>query len=628
MLDSIREGVKKPWVKVIVFMIVISFIFAGYFTSSFFLGDPNAVAVVNGESISRADFQQEYQREKSRRADYYNANVKTEEDERAFQETVLQTLIDRKVTEQSTENLGLRLSTTALRDVIQNSPNFKDAEGKYSAAIVDQTLARIGWSRAQLKSAFEYQETYQHLVDGVTGTEFFLGNEVKSEYELVSQKRSGKVLKINYEKFKPSIEITDADLESYYNENQEAFRIEEKVSVDYIELSIDKLKDAQEPTTEDIETYYQDNLPRYQGEDQKQYSHILVLNNDDEDAAKAKADAISAKLLAGEDFEQVAEANSDEWGDLGILIEGALEPAAEEIAQQLTEAGQVSQPVKIEDGYQILKLTNLVAGETQTLEQVKEQIITELKKQFAEEAFHSKAELLKEKSFEISDSLNEAAEAIGVVVETSPQFGLTSRDGIFANQQVKDAAFSSDVKEALMNSQPIELGENHLVVLRLKEHVPSEIQPLEQVKERVKNDVLQSKAKSKASEIADQVFTKLESSESVEDIVKAQSLEWTDLENVERNNAALSYMTSEKFFKMPAPAEGSTSYELVEDFQGFAILMLNKVEKGDWASAEDAAKKQRELFISRYFANAGYAGFIEDSRVKAEVRRNLDNLGQ
>ncbi|MCW8997467.1 MAG: SurA N-terminal domain-containing protein, partial [Kangiellaceae bacterium] len=616
MLESIREGVKKPWVKVIVFLIVISFIFAGYFTSSFFLGDPNAVAIVNDESISRVDFQQEYQRERSRRADYYNANVKTEEDEKAFQESVLQTLIDRKVTEQSTSNLGLRLSTVALRSVIQNDPNFKDADGNYSPAIVDQTLARIGMSREQLKSAFQYQEAYRHLVDGVTGTEFHLQSEVKSEYELISQKRSGKALKIDFEKFKQNLEITDADLETYYNENQEAFRIEEKVSVEYIELSIDKLQASQEPTSEDIEAYYQDNLPRYQGEDQKQYSHILVLNNDGEEAAEAKANAISQKLANGEEFKVVAEADSDEWGDLGILIEGALEPAAEEAAKQLVEEGQTSQPVKIEDGYQILKLTNLVAGETQTLEQVKDQITVDLKKQLAEEAYHSKAEILKEKSFEISDSLKESAEAAGVAIETSPMFGLSSRDGLFANQQVKDAAFSSDVKDALLNSTPIELGENHMVVLRLKEHQPSTIQPLEEVKERVKNSVTQSKAKKAAGEIADQVFAKLEAKEDTEQLIQEQKLQWTDLDNVERNNAALSYMTSQKFFKMPSPAEGEVEYEMVEDFQGFAILMLNKVEKGDWASAEDAAKKQRELFVSRYFANAGYSGFIQESRVK------------
>ena len=88
MLESIRNGVQKPWVKIVIFAIVISFIFAGYFTSSNFLGDPNAVAIVNGDSISRNEFQRAYRSVKSQQADYYNATVKTEEDERNFQENV------------------------------------------------------------------------------------------------------------------------------------------------------------------------------------------------------------------------------------------------------------------------------------------------------------------------------------------------------------------------------------------------------------------------------------------------------------------------------------------------------------------------------------------------------------
>ncbi|WP_196137395.1 SurA N-terminal domain-containing protein [Aliikangiella sp. G2MR2-5] len=627
MLESIREGVKKPWVKIVVFAIVISFVFAGYFTSSFFLGDPNAVAIVNGESISRVDFQREYQRVKAQQADYYNANVKTEEDEREFQERVLQDLINREVTQQATADLGMRLSDSALRKVIHEFPAFKDSEGNYSRSLVNQILVRNGMNDAELKSTFQFQETYTHLVDGITSTEFSLPEEARKDFELLMQKRSGKALKLNFEQFKSGIEVSEEEVQKYYNENQEAYRVEEKVSVDYIELSIDKLKAAQAPTDEEIESYYQDNITRFQGEDQKQFSHILILSNGDENAAKEKAEAIHAKLADG-DFIAIGEAEADEAGDLGILLEGALEPAADEAAKALTEVGQVSVPVKIEDGYQILKLTNLIAGEVQSLEQVKDELIVELKKIKAEEDFYAKSELLKEKAFEFSDSLQEASNASGIQVETSPLFGLSSREGIFANQLIKDAAFSSDVKEALLNSQPIEIGENHLVILRLKEHKPSTIEPFEAVKERVSSTILQTKAKEKAGELANIILEKVKAKEEVEEMLTENSLSWTELDDIQRNNASLSYMTNQKFFKLTPPAEGESTIDMVEDFQGFAILVLTEVKPGDWSSAEEAVKKQRELFTNRYFANSEHSGFIETMRLKADVRRNLDALAQ
>ncbi|TQV86617.1 SurA N-terminal domain-containing protein [Aliikangiella coralliicola] len=633
MLENIREGVKKPWVKVVVFVIVISFVFAGYFSSSFFLGDPNAVAVVNGESISQSEFQRAYNNFKARRADFYNANVKTEEDERNFQENVLQQLITMKVTEQSTNELGLRLSTNALRKVIQTDPNYQ-LDGKYSSGLVDQTLARAQISREAFKSIYANQETSQQLIGGITGTEFTLKSEAQSDYELMSQKRSGKVLKLDFEKFKAGLEIGEDDLNQYYQDNQEAFRIEEKVSVEYVELSVDSLQNAQDPTEEEVETYYQDNLSRFRSEEQRQYSHILILSEDGEDEALAKATAISERIAKGEDFAEIAKSESDDaptaevGGDLGILLPGSLEESAEEAVAKLVNAGDVTQPIKIEDGYQILKLTNLIEGNVQPLEQVKAELVPELKKQKAEEIFHAKAELLKEKSFEFADSLSEAATATELEVKTSNLFGQSSREGIFANQTVKDAAFSTDVKDGLLNSQPIELGENHIVVLRLKEHKPSEIQPLEEVKDRVRNNLIQSRAKQAAGDLANTLLTKLKAQESIDELLTENTLSWTDLDKIERNNASLSYTTNQQFFKMPTPAEGEVSLEMAEDYQGFAVLMLSQVEKGDWSKADDANKKQRELYISSYFANAGYSAFIENNRKNADVKRNLGVLSR
>ena len=633
MLENIREGVKKPWVKIVVFAIVISFVFAGYFSSSFFSGDPNAVAIVNGESISRTEFQRSYLNQKNQQAEYYRANVKTEEDERNFQESVLQQMITLKVREQAIADLGLRVSGERLRETIQSDPNYQ-VDGKYSKALVDQVIVNNRISSEQFKQFYMNSETVRQLITGVIDSEIGLAQEIKNDYELTAQKRTGKALSINYAPIREQLEISEENIAEYYQNNQENFRIEEKVSVDYIELSVPKLLPMQEVSAQELQEYYVENQDRYRADEQRQISHILILSKDDEDAALERITAIKARIDAGEDFAAIASAESDDiptresGGDLGILLPGAMEESFDKAANELEKAGDVSDPVKSNFGYHLIKLTAFVEGSVQPLEQVKEDLENELKKAKAEEAFFNKSELLERFAFEVADSLDRASQETGVTVETSEPFGKSSRDGIFANAAVKEAAFSSDVKEALRNSSPIQLGENHIVVVRLKETIPSIIQPLEDVKARVETSLKQEKAKEKAQQLSDQILEKLKAETPIEDILTENKLAWVDLDKVQRNNASLSYLSNQQFFKMPAPEEGTVSFDSVEDFQGFTILMLNNVEKGDWATAEEAIKKQRELFVTSYFANAVFNAFIEDRRKNSEVQRNLENLPQ
>ncbi len=633
MLDSIREGVKKPWVKVVIFAIIISFVFAGGFSASSLLGDPNAVAVVNGESVSRNEFQRALANEKARRADFYQANVKTEDDEKNFQENVLQQLITSKVSAQSVQELGFRLSKPALKKVIQSEPNYQ-LDGKYSSSLVEQTLARIGMSREEFKRAYQNQETARQLNAGLFQTDFSLDGEVRKEYELMSQKRSGRALKIDFALFNQNLDISEEEISQYYSDNQESFRIEETVSVDYLELSVADLQAQQVPTEEEIQTYYDDNLARFKSDDQRQYSHILILSNGDEDAALEKANALSKRLDAGEDFAEIAKTESDDiptretGGDLGILLEGSLDEPSEEAVKLLVNAGEITQPVKLDFGYQILKLTNLIEGETQSLEQVKDELLPELSKQLAEEAFYAKSEVLKEKAYEFADSLSEAAEATGLEIRTSPAFGHGESTGLFANSDVKAAAFSSDVMDGQLNSETIEVGDNHLLVLRTNTHTPSVIQPLEELTDRIKNIITQEKAKQNAEELANTLLTSLETKEPIDELLTEKELSWVDLDKIERNNATLTYLANSEFFKMSKPAEGSTSYQLVEDFQGYTILMLNAVEAGDWAEAEDADKTQRKLYVSSYYSNAGYLSYVQNLRKNAEVKRNQNLLAQ
>ncbi len=631
-MDSIREGVKKPWAKFVIFGIVISFVGAGYFTSTLFSGDPFAAATVNGESISVREFQRAYSRARQQYGEMFEKIVKTPEQKRNFNENVLQGLIARKVIQQTSRELGLRVSKKQIRKTIQAVPTLQN-EGVYSSDLLDQALVRIGQTREQFKQDLVSDAVLRQLTSGVTGTEFVLPSESSQQFKILGQARTGRVLPIKYSLFNDDVNVTEEEISAYYQENLESFRLPEKISLDYIELSIEELQKGIEPSEEEIQVYYDDNLEMFRSEEERRVSHILIAGDSEESLAKATE--LKSKLDGGADFvELVKSDSSDEFsaendGDLGVLNSGDMEESFDLAMNQLKNIGDISAPVKTSFGYHIIKLTELIEGTTQTLDEVKTQIVSALQKSTAEEAFFAKSKILEEKAFEISDSLVEVSELTGLKVKTSPVFTANKASGIFANQEVKDAAFGENVLLANMNSNLVNISDGHVVVLHLKSHEQSRVQELDDVKTNVVTSLTNAKARESAIAYAESLQEKiLSNSVELSKLLAEKDLIWKDLNKVTRNAADIPYRQMQQFFKLAKPSESSTTIEIMKDVQELAILILNQVEDGKLAIAEKSQVEQYKQRLTRFYANAAYVSLVEQERNQAEVTRNLENINR
>ena len=631
-MDSIREGVKKPWAKLVIFAIVISFVGAGYFTSALFLGDPFAAAVVNGKSISVQDFQRAYAQTRQQYGEAFAQFVKTPEQERDFKENVLQSLISRHVTLQTAEQLGLRISNIQLRKNIQSVTSLQ-VDGIYSADLLDQALVRIGKSRSQFKQDMVSDVVLGQLTAGITASEFVLPSESADQYKILGQLRTGRAVAVKYSLFEESLEITEDEITSFYQDNLESFRLEEKISLDYIEVSIAELQKGITPDEEEIQVYYDDNLDRFRTEQQRRVSHILIAGDDDADNL-AKAQSIKSKLDEGVDFAALVKSDSnDEFsaendGDLGVLSTGDMEESFDLAMNALTKVGDTTSPVKTSFGYHIIKLTELIEGTTQLLDEVKQEIVAALQKATAEEQFFAKSKILEEKSFEISDSLAEVSELTGIEIKTSTIFSSRKASGIFANQEVKDAAFSDNVINAKMNSNLVNVSDGHVIVVRLNSHQASVIQELEVVKDQVVKGIKSDKAKDAALAYAETIKDKILASEDVTQLLADKNLQWLDLDNVGRNATALPYRQLQQFFKLATPSDGVISTDIMSDSTELVVFILNKVEEGSLKSAEKSLADQAQQRLSRFYSNASYVSLVEQGRNQAEVTRNLDNINR
>lgn len=132
-----------------------------------------------------------------------------------------------------------------------------------------------------------------------------------------------------------------------------------------------KVETESKVTDDDLKKFYTQNQDKFKAGEQVKASHILL-------KTEKEAKEILAKIKAGENFEELAKSNSvdssaSKGGDLGWFGKGSMVPAFEKAALALKE-GQVSDVVKSDFGYHIIKLTGKRAAGIRPLEEVKDQI--------------------------------------------------------------------------------------------------------------------------------------------------------------------------------------------------------------------------------------------------------------
>jgi peptidyl-prolyl cis-trans isomerase D len=172
----------------------------------------------------------------------------------------------------------------------------------------------------------------------------------------------------------------------------------------------------------------------------------------------------------------------------------------------------------------------------------------------------------------------------------------------------------------------INVAENHVVVLRLNTHKPSEVKPLEQVKEQVTANLKSTKAKVAATAFGDSLKEKVEKNEAIDELLALKGLKWKDLDGINRTSAALPYQQLQYFFKMSKPSSGAPTIETLPANNEYVLLVLNSVEAGDISKAEVTAATQTQQRLNRFFGEANYSSMIEEQRSDAEVSRNLENI--
>ncbi|MFL6621372.1 MAG: SurA N-terminal domain-containing protein [Sulfurifustis sp.] len=627
MLAKIREKTQGIIATLILTFVAIPFILWGI-SSYFDRGSSVAVAKVNGVEISQQAYRQRL--EELRGIDPRRA------DNRALHEMILESMIEQSLLTRDAEDHGYRMSDARLAQMIHDLPYFR-RDGRFDSTMYEALLRRQGLRPSDFEAQLRRENLTTQVQRGLGETAFVTDEDVTALIRLIKQERRVSYAIVSPEAFLPKVSVSDAEINEYYQANQESFRSPEAVRVEYVTLRASDASQQVQPTEDELRQAYNADAARYVTPEKRRASHILIsvpsgANADADKTARARAEALAKELRGGANFAAVAKKQSDDkdsaarGGDLGDLVAGTLPPELDAAVRAL-KPGEVSAPVHTQYGYHIVKLTSYQPEQRKSFESVRAQLLDQLRKRKGEERFYELAERFRNLVYEHSEGLQPAAKELGLTVQTSDWFTKSGGSGIAAQPRVVTAAFEPDVVSRARNSDAIEINPETLVALHVVEYRPSAVRPLTEVRATIERTLKERRAAEQARARAQEWLKQLEQGTKLADIARSGGAKVETGKALTRENSGgVDKRLADAVFAAARPKDRPVAGEVDLGQQGSAVYVLEAVRDIDPATA-DAELKQRikRQLVQRRGADY-YMNYRSGLRKTADVKINTDQL--
>jgi len=628
MLELIRSRAKGWFAWIIVGLIIIPFALWGVHQYIGGGGD-TSVAKVDGAEISQGRLQSAYLQQRQRLQQMFGGELPPMFSEEMIKGQVLQQLIEQQMLVQTATASGMRIGDQSLASTITGIESFQE-DGKFSNALYRQLLSAQGMTPGMFEQRVRRDMLAAQITDSITRSAFVTDAEIDNYLRLQQQQRTIGYLTVPVDKFKGEVKVSEEDIANFYEQHSQDYMQPERVKVDYLELKLDDLAAAVSVDEATMRERYEAHKLNYTSPEQRKASHILIKVAKDAtpeaiDTAKKKAEAILLRIHNGEDFAELAKTESDDpgsakqGGDLGFFGKGVMDPAFEEAAFALKK-GQVSEPVRSSFGFHLIKLVDIQGGETKPFDAVKASIKEEIQNERAEQRYYDMAEQLANLTYEHPESLQLAAEQLELPIKTSDYFSRDGGPGIASNPKVTAAAFDEEVLARGNNSESLELDRNHMVVLRVSDHQPAMLRPLDEVRAGIVTTLESDKAQAKAKELAAAVLERVRTGEQPAELAKALGITWSDKQTVTRDSADVARPVSSAVFAMAHPAQGKPgSQQLTLPSGDQAVVILYSVEDGKPAEVDEKARRQAQVKLQQAASRAAESSLVAGIRSRTDI---------
>ncbi len=581
MMDNLRAAANHVVLKIILALIILSFVLTG--VGNYLIGGSGDYAAkVNGQTIERAQLEQAFQSERSRMqqqlGDQFSALAGNEGYMQQMRRQVLSQLIDNMLLDQYAKKLGLAVSDDQIKDAIRKAPYFQ-TNGQFDNAKYLDLIGRMGYTADNFAQSMRQQLVNQQLIQAFGESGFVLTSESQAMAALVLQERDVRLATIDLKALQAKQSAGDDELKAYYDQNKNSFIAPEQVKVSYIPLDAASMQDKVKVSEEDISAYYDQHKSSYGQPERKNYSVIQL-------KTEAEANAALDELKKGADFATLAKEKSTDiisrrtGGELGWLEP---ETTADELKQaNLTEKGQLSGVVKSSVGYLIVRLNDIEPEKLKPLSEVHDAIAKQVQQEKAVDAYYALQQKVSEAATSDNESLASAEEAAGVKAAQTDWF---TRDNIPAAlnfkpvvQAIFDGSLIGENGAPGSNSDVITVDGDRAFVVRVSGHKPEGIEPFDQVKDRVADLVKRNKAVQEAKLQGEKLLVELKQGKG-DEAMKAAGLSFGAVQKMAR--APEDSQLVESVFALPHPQDGKPVYGMSQDRQDNVVLIaLDAVKPG------------------------------------------------
>jgi peptidyl-prolyl cis-trans isomerase D len=633
MLDRMRRH--KNWLKWSLAIVVVAFValyIPSFMRSNAAGAGPHAVvASVDGRDITVSRFRKAYQAQMQMYRNAYGGKM----DEKMLKslgidQQIVQRLIQEEAALAEADRQGIDATDVEVKAKILAMPYFLE-NGQFIGATRYRQILQ-SQNPPITEREFEEEIRREIIVEKLQSalTDWITVNDadVDAEFNKRNEKVKLAVASFPADKFKASVAVADAELATQFEGSKEQYRIPEKRKVKYALVDLAGIQQRMSVPPQEVENYYKENQQRYSTPEQVRASHILFKTaGKDEAAVKKQAEETLATIKGGADFAALAkklsedEGSAQKGGDLGFNARGTMVKEFDDAQFSLTP-GQVSEPVKSQFGYHIIKVMEKKAAKTETLDEARPQIENQLKNERAQREAERVANDLagKLRKPEDFDTIGKAA---GLVIGDSGFFGRQEPiAGIGIEPAISNRAFElkpGEVSEAIR-------GQAGFAFITVTGSQDSRLPTLDEVKSRVREDLQKKKAVEAAREKATSVAAQFKAGD-FNAAAKAAGVEAKNTDLVVRGAAypdvGINAAIDAAAFALP---EGGVSDAIVTDTGAVIVKVLEKKRPtaDEIKTGRDAVKNELLSGQKQRF----YAAYMTKARERMTIQSNPQVLAQ
>ena len=633
MLQSIGDKLKAHKALFLPVLIVLAVIFAawgafGIVNISF--GPQDYGLKINGETVSADVMNRAWQERQAQMVQALNGGELTEAQRTQMQKQLVDEYVRSTLVTQRAHSAGYRASDAEVIAAYQSEPAFQ-IEGKFDPRAAQTMLQQAGMSPEMYEAQKRQDLETGQLTSGIQISDFLTPAETKRIYALENEQRQVRYAVLPMDRYAPA-KVDDAAVQAWYKSHQSDYLTPESVGLQYAELRLDAIAAQVTVNPDALQAYYKTNDARYRQVETRHAHHILIaVNGNDakaDAAALAKAREVQAQLKAGKDFAALAKqyssdtASAAQGGDLGWAARTAYVPAFADALFSM-QPGQISEPVKTQFGYHIIRLDEVRPASVKSFDEVRPQVETEYRRDQAAAVFGDRQEQIQQAldSGAVTD-LNQLAQRFQLATGQIPNFTRTTGGAPLGSKpELLRAVFNDDALSGQKITGPVALADDQIVVFKvLSHHLPSP-QPIAEVKDQVVAAIRKSEGTKGALAAAEGAVKQLQGGADFDAVAKKLDLKAAPAAFVGRSDPQLPPQVRDAAFTAPAPGSKPDYSALTLDSGGAAVLAVLAVKPGA-QGANPQNDQQLEAEYLKRDREGEIDAYVQDMQDRARIVRS------